>query len=140
MPSLPPLYTSRYQNQKAILESGAVAVGITAGTPRFKKRYEVTYARNLAPERAWFELRRPEFETIYRTKLNDQGLNSIAAQLSDISEANGNRPLVLLCFEDITQENLWCHREIFAEWWHEETGRIVEELPVLQRELGPPGN
>jgi len=138
MSNVPVIYTSRYQNQNGIIGSGGIAVGITVGTPRFKKRYEATYARNLAPERAWFELPRPEFETIYRAKLNDLGFSSIAAQLGDISEANGNRPLVLLCFEDITQEDEWCHREIFAEWWHKHSGQTVEELPELRGPTNQP--
>jgi hypothetical protein len=42
---------------------------------------------------------------------------------------------VCLCFEDLTKPGLWCHRQIFARWWTEETGEAVPELePDVRQE------
>ena len=38
------------------------------------------------------------------------------------------KELVLLCFEDIRIPSDWCHRTVFAQWWAEKTGEIIEEL------------
>ena len=35
---------------------------------------------------------------------------------------------VLLCYEDVHKEGVWCHRQIFAAWWQEQTGKVVSEL------------
>lgn len=39
------------------------------------------------------------------------------------------KDLVLLCYEDVRIPEDWCHRTVFAEWWVENTGEIIEELP-----------
>jgi hypothetical protein len=47
----------------------------------------------------------------------------------DNEQRPGRKPLRLLCFEDITQEGVWCHRTLFAEWWHltfPDLGRVEE--------------
>jgi hypothetical protein len=47
---LPQIYTSRYQNQEAIIASGLVPVRVTVGHPRFRLRYELKATiRELAP-------------------------------------------------------------------------------------------
>ena len=48
--------------------------------------------------------------------------------LTDCAERAKNQHLVLLCFEDLTQPGLKCHRRLFATWWHENTGEAVPEL------------
>ena len=36
---------------------------------------------------------------------------------------------MLLCFEDIRKGAWnWCHRNIFASWWEQNTGEIISEL------------
>jgi hypothetical protein len=39
---------------------------------------------------------------------------------------HGERPLALLCFEDVHAGQL-CHRRMFAAWWHEQTGELLPE-------------
>ena len=38
------------------------------------------------------------------------------------------KELVLLCYEDVRVPGDWCHRTVFAEWWAEQTGELIEEL------------
>ena len=38
------------------------------------------------------------------------------------------KELVLLCYEDVRVPGGWCHRTVFAEWWAEQTGELIEEL------------
>ena len=62
------LYTSRYQARSLILASGAVPVGITVGTPRFKTGYKYRMLKDLAPDR-WM-LQAPEEEQIAQFALS----------------------------------------------------------------------
>ncbi len=36
---------------------------------------------------------------------------------------------MLLCFEDLRQPGVWCHRQIVAAWIEEHLGIKVPELP-----------
>ena len=38
---------------------------------------------------------------------------------------------MLLCYEDVRIPEDWCHRTVFAEWWAENTGEEIRELPDL---------
>ena len=38
------------------------------------------------------------------------------------------KDLVLLCYEDVRNPEDWCHRTMFAQWYCEHTGEIIEEL------------
>jgi len=39
------------------------------------------------------------------------------------------KPVVLLCFEDLRQGgSVWCRRRLFADWWKNKTGEIIPEL------------
>lgn len=43
--------------------------------------------------------------------------------------ADEGKDLVLLCYEDVRIPEDWCHRTVFAQWYCEMTGEIIEELP-----------
>ncbi|MFF4050421.1 hypothetical protein ACFYZ5_27650 [Streptomyces chartreusis] len=73
----------------------------------------------------------PEFTAAYRADLNRLEPERIAARLRQITDAEGDHRLVLLCYEDLTKPGLWCHRRIFAAWWKEATGDEVRELSPL---------
>ena len=45
-----------------------------------------------------------------------------------IEKAPHGKELVLLCYEDVRVPGDWCHRTVFAEWWAEQTGELIEEL------------
>ncbi len=125
------VFTARFANKRAILASGAVPVAISLGQPKWPLGYEIreTFAA-LCPE-GWM-LRVEDFEKYrrgYRHKLHQLTPAKIAEGLQDISRRNGGRDLVLLCWEDLGKPGVWCHRRIFAKFWLEETGEIIDELP-----------
>src|SRR5262249_37011795 len=125
------VFTARYSNP-AVEHSILVPVRITRGFPRFKLRYTLGgTVMELAPERALFNLPDEEFDAAYRRHLDQVGVDAIRRWLEAVSEANGGRDLVLLCFEDLRRPGEGCHRRKFAEFWQEKTGEVVEELEEL---------
>ncbi|MGW0822573.1 hypothetical protein [Streptomyces sp. NPDC002845] len=120
------LFTNRYQ---AFRPPQGVPVRITRGAPRFKLSYQLTHSvRELAPRAEYLTQPRPDFTTAYRADLDVLGVQRVAALLEAIAGAAGDHRLVLLCFEDLADPTLWCHRRIFAAWWKEATGDDVREL------------
>jgi hypothetical protein len=134
-----PLATSRYQNHELIIDSDLVPTRITLGAPRWKLRYSLAgHIPALAPTRAIFAIEdEGEFDSAYRLHLAGVGVQFINEEIQRVSaENNGDRGLVLLCFEDleVLGENS-CHRRAFARWWQEQTDQEVRELG--RQEDGP---
>lgn len=67
-----------------------------------------------------------EFTERYRAMLDSHGVARIRTELETISQLNGGKDIVLLCFDDVSKG--LCHRTIFAQWWQEKTGEEVKEL------------
>jgi hypothetical protein len=123
------LFTNRYQ---AYQPPQGVPVRITLGAPRFKLSYTLTHAvRELAPSREYFARPLPEFTAAYRADLDQLGPVRVAERLREIANAEKDHRLVLLCFEDLSDPQQWCHRRIFASWWKDATGDEVRELSPL---------
>ncbi|MGW2320085.1 hypothetical protein [Streptomyces sp. NPDC001680] len=120
------LFTNRYQQFQP---AQGVPVRITLGAPRFKLPYSLTHAvRELAPRREYFTRPLLEFTAAYRADLDQLGPARIAERLREIVNAEQDHRLVLLCFEDLADPKLWCHRRVFAAWWKDVTGDEVREL------------
>lgn len=121
------LYTSRWAN-KDLAYLDAVKVGISRGKPRWKLPYRYRVLWELAPSREAFGLHdREEFARVYRVGIGEIGAQAILAKLERISAEEGERPLVLLCFENVLDGD-WCHRRVAAEWLKERLGIEVREL------------
>jgi hypothetical protein len=71
---------------------------------------------------------RAEFEAAYRARLDRFGAEKIGRDLSALARGADAEGMVLLCYEDLEDEEQWCHRTIFAAWWHEQTGQDAVEL------------
>jgi len=128
--------TSRYQAQKQVMDSGLVPVGITVGNPRFKLQYKYVSLKLLAPTGHLFHIdEKIEFTRRFRAHLDQIGVEKIRKALEKISQDNGGRGLVLLCYEDVHKKGEWCHRRVFADWWTDRTGQVIEELPPPHRQL-----
>jgi hypothetical protein len=127
MDSMPPLYTSRYQSFDP---AWGVPVAITRGLPRGNWfRYPLERICELAPTRELFAIEDPAaFEAAYRAQLDGHGRELLADRFREISDGHGGKPLVLLCYEDLTRAGEWCHREIFSALWREWTGQEVAEI------------
>lgn len=105
------------------------------GKPRWKLAYDLTYAiREAYPKWSLVKsnLSEEEFTRRYHADLDKVGVDAISSRLRAIAVATGNERLVLLCFEELSKPNNWCHRRMFASWWEAQTGDAV-------RELGPTG-
>lgn len=123
------IYTSRFSNPE--LKTGNyTAVRISLGSPRWDVGYVISGAINeLMPKGLLgkYDDDKAAFEREYRKILNRYGAGVIAQKLKQF-EALG-KDVVLLCYEDVRKgENDWCHRTMFATWWQEQTGEVVEEL------------
>jgi len=128
------IYTSRYSNQKGIIESGLVPVRITLGKPKFELSYDYDELRMLAPYGLFGIDDKNEFTRKYREYLNQHGIKKIRKALHEISQKHGGKGLVLLCYEDVHKSGEWCHRRLFADWWKDKTGEDIEELPPPYRQ------
>ena len=122
------IYTSRYSNPE--LKTGNyTVVGITRGAPKFPLRY--TLAGNImeiAPPGYLFnEYNRERFTPPYFQHMDRVGTARIAQILQHYEDMG--KPVVLCCYEDVRKPGEWCHRLVFAEWWLQRTGEMIEELP-----------
>lgn len=124
------LYTSRYSNPE--LRSGKyTVVGITRGKPKFPLGYELAgNIIEIAPPGYLFnEYDRARFTPQYFRHMDKTGIKRILDILASYQKRDPERDVVLCCYEDVRIPGEWCHRLVFAEWWNQRTGEIIEELP-----------
>lgn len=125
------IWTSRYSN-KELLVGSYYPVGISIGKPRFRLEYVLReQCYSLAPKGYMLNMDIDQFKQAYYEKLEEIGKEKIIDIVKKLDEKarNEGKELVLLCFEDVRVEGDWCHRTIFAEWWAENVGDVIEELP-----------
>ncbi len=123
------IYTSRYSNPE--LKTGKyTAIRISLGSPRWQVGYTIAGAINhLMPYGllGTYDNDKLGYEREYRKLLDKAGIEAIKTQLEEYTKLG--KDVVLLCYEDIRKgENDWCHRTMFASWWKEKTGEVIEEL------------
>lgn len=127
------IWTSRYSNKELSNNSGKYyCVGISLGAPRFPLGYQLeTQCYSLAPKYYMLKMGYEEYKEAYCRKLEGIGEDKIIDMVSrfDLIAESEGKELVLLCYEDIRNPEDWCHRTIFAEWYAEKTGEIIQELP-----------
>ncbi len=125
------IWTSRYSN-KELPNSNYYPVGISIGHPRFRLGYELReQCFSLAPKGYMLNMDIENFKEAYYGKLEGIGTERIISMVNKLDERarSEGKELVLLCFEDVRVEGEWCHRTVFAQWWAEKVGEIIEELP-----------
>lgn len=120
------IYTSRYANPE--LTSGRyTVVRISVGQPRWVKYHVAGWLKELTPFGLLGMSNMYGYEIKYREMLDAHGVDLIDARLREFETAS--RPVVLCCYEDIRRGGeYWCHRTMFADWWKEKTGEVIEEL------------
>lgn len=123
------IYTSRFYNPE--LKTGKyTVVRISLGAPRWNLGYNINGAINdLMPKGLLgkYDNDKHGFESEYRKILERAGVDKISNLLNEYIQLGND--VVLLCYEDVRKgENDWCHRIMFAKWWNEKTGNIIEEL------------
>lgn len=125
------IWVSRYSN-KGLSSDKHYPVGISIGKPRFRLGYELReQCYSLAPKGYMLNMDIEAFKREYYGKLEGIGKDKIISMVTKLDEKarSEGKELVLLCFEDVRVEGDWCHRTIFAEWWAENVGEVIEELP-----------
>ena len=93
------LFTSSWTNSE-LGSLNAQMVAISRGKPRWKLPFRHRVLSDLAPSREAFGLEDPaQFESVYRSGLEEIGLEKILEALERIRRDSGGRALVLLCWE-----------------------------------------
>jgi hypothetical protein len=119
------IFTSYYAN-RSLQIGDYTLIGISIGKNRWVK--VDAYLTNIAPTWNMVKMTDPiEYRKLYFKKLDAVGVNNIREAFESIQS---DKPLVLLCYENLQKPEKWCHRTMFAEWWKEKTGEVIEELPV----------
>lgn len=133
------LFTANYS---AFRDSMGTPVQISNGKPRYPVKYDLRYAvKEAYPAWALVKGHKPhaEFKAAYHAALDQIGVETLMSRFRAIVVAEDEPRLVLLCFEDLSKgADNWCHRTMFAEWWHRNTGDQVRELgPRLEDAPAP---
>ena len=68
------------------------------------------------PEDEW------RFEKGYRERLDAYGIDAIRERLEEVMGSAD--AAILLCHE----KDEFCHRRVFADWYQEQTGEVIEEV------------
>ncbi|MEV4704531.1 hypothetical protein [Actinoplanes sp. NPDC049316] len=121
------LFTCRYQRFRPDM---GTPVRTTAGYPRFTLGYELAgHARLISPTWAMVSINdEATYRGLYRQMLDARGVDAVRDELQAIADQVPDPRLVLLCFDDLSKPDGWCHRRMFADWWTEHTGTEVPEL------------
>lgn len=122
------LFTARYTAKRLIAQADAVPVATTVGQSSSTFHRPAFHSPSLAPYGVFGITHYSTFRERYRERLGRLGLDHIATELETIATLTGCPRLALLCFDDLTKPDNWCHRRMFAEWWEEQTGMEVPEL------------
>jgi hypothetical protein len=107
-------------------------VRTSIGAPRYCRHRIDATLEMLYPHPNWLTLKQPTYTRRYITMLNGLGVPAIEKALAALRSQAGKREIVFLCFESLSPKNVsegqFCHRRIFAKWWHEQTGEEIAEL------------
>jgi hypothetical protein len=125
----PEVYTYRWALAQA-LPSFYVPVRISIGSPRYwPGARDLDAIHELMPYDILGRVHdRAGFERAYRARLDSFGADRIQRRFEKLFAQHGERPLVLLCYEDIVGTYDFCHRRFFAAWWQDQTGAAIHDL------------
>jgi hypothetical protein len=127
------IWVSRYSNKELQNNKDRYyPVGISIGQPKFPLGYEIrNQCYSLAPKGYMLNMDIDHFKPAYYDKLEGIGTEKIISMVQRFDQAaqSEGKQLVLLCYEDVRIPEDWCHRTVFAEWWAENVGELIEELP-----------
>jgi hypothetical protein len=136
------LYTARFFNKNLKAHPGAkirISRGYPQGAARFGWPLNCSI-EGLMPSKELLagakagRVTKEEYEAQYRKQLQGFGADTIQVGFESLCEELGVRALILLCFEDLREPGKWCHRCMFAQWWQEQTGQAVFEIPEVVTE------
>lgn len=116
----------------------------TVGNPKWFSYFPYGVWENITPRRWMLGINdRDEFRTKYRHHLHKMTLDRLLGDAHALQEELApswegtafTEQLVILCYDNLAQPDMWCHRTFFAEWMGEhnvivpELGRTRPEPP-----------
>lgn len=125
------IYTSYFAKLNKILDAGYFPVSIARYIPNGIDN--ISQLNIFAPSEELLrkiksgEIDETEYEKIYRKDMERFDFNRVWETFEQISEINGKKDLVLLCYE---KGGDFCHRHIFASIMGEKTNNRIEELNI----------
>lgn len=129
--------TSYYQNKKLDATKHLV-VQTSVGEPRFGTMPEWEMDSMKPPEEL-LGLPEKEYTKAYVAHLESIGFEAFRNELAELRDeaVKTQREVVLCCFESLKKPGQFCHRRIFAWWYHKQGGIFIEELgcPLVQPAL-----
>lgn len=128
--------TGRYFDGEALVSGGYVPVRGSMFEPVVPLGYDLEVAPSILPVPGpdtlgeWHPLR-----SAYWRQLDRAGVGAVAAELADISERHGGRPVLVLDYEDVAGRGHRSPRVVLGRWLTEKTGREVPEITAAGRRL-----
>lgn len=123
--------TSYYQNRKLDPKKHLI-VQTSIGDPRWGARpeWETEHITPTPEVLATADQGETIYTRAYLKQLDAIGVEKIRAELQELeTEAKKDgREVLLCCFECLKKPGQFCHRRIFAWWWHTKTGETISEL------------
>lgn len=118
------IFTSYFSKQaKKVPDENTSYASIAVGMPRYKLPFELKSVQTIKPYGVFGKYEGDEYYNHYIDRLERIGVDRI---YEDLRLAQGDKEnLVLMCYEKNADE---CHRRMFAEWWLQKTGEIIEEI------------
>jgi hypothetical protein len=107
-----------------------VPVATSLGRPKRSLSFGYELVEEVGALKPWGLLDAPDevFTERYRARLDKLSTSKLWRIFHTISARYDGARLVLLCWEDVLCEQKPCHRRDWADWWAEQTGKIVPEL------------
>jgi hypothetical protein len=106
-------------------------VRISLGAPRWWKEPIPSWSAlwSLTPRRDYLYASDEVYIEKYTAQLERHGVPEIVGDFERIAERAQKDTLVLMCFEKLAKpDGGWCHRTLFAVWWLQKTGELLQEL------------
>jgi hypothetical protein len=127
-------WRAMYERRNDLDQLGVQPVRISMQLPRYWAASTLCPAVNeLAPTGMWKWFDQPvEFRARYLDRLDRVGVDVILEKLSGVATALPDQSLALCCFE---VDRAHCHRGLWAQWWAEQTGELIEEWTAPLRQM-----
>lgn len=106
--------------------SMGVAVRTSLGKPKFFE-YAFVSLNLLMPKGNMLRMAYAQYHENYMNHLESNAL-AIENAMIELNEMYPNQTMVLMCFENVSKKDSWCHRTMFAKWWENRTGVKVHEI------------
>lgn len=116
------VYTSYFAKQAKVRVPDAAYVSIAVGNPKYRVPYRIIDLKELKPYGIFGKYYGDEYKKRYFERLDWYGVDRIREAIKEAS--CGHENVFLMCHEKDKNE---CHRSLFAEWWLEKTGEVIEE-------------